>query len=165
MTKRNFPFYSIRKPWHGEFTWTQTVVVLAMGVVGFGLTMYLLAHGKPGALCVLAGMWLLKWFFLDKKPSDRRRETRDNLLRGISDLTEMFLRFEKDRHDDLDSERVREFLESREHALSVKDTDDFYDAAMAMERKFDHTLPAQAPSVRAGLAGDRATLLTVRLSL
>lgn len=29
----------------------------------------------------------------------------------------------------------------------------------------DDTLPAQAPSVRAGLAGDRATLLTVRLSL
>lgn len=137
MMNRNFPFYSIRKPWHGEFTWTQTVVVLAVVVGGFGLTVYLLAHGKPGAMLVLAGMWLLKWFFLDKKPSDRRRETRDNLLRGISDLTEMFLRSEKTRHDDLDSERVREFLESREHALSVKDTDDFYDAAMAMERKYD----------------------------
>ena len=137
MMNRNFPFYSIRKPWHGEFTWAQTVVVLAVVVSGFGLTMYLLVQGKPGALCVLAGMWVLKWFFLDKKPSDRRRETRDNLLRGIIDLTEMFLRAEKARHGDMDGARVREFLESREHALSVKDTDDFYDAAMAMERKYD----------------------------
>jgi hypothetical protein len=44
---------------------------------------------------------------------------------------------EKARHGDMDGARVREFLESREHALSVKDTDDFYDAAMAMERKYD----------------------------